>query len=1211
MNYSCDDCLKGYHKSLDALNCPCLDILRDGTPEYYMGEEEIVDVDGNFTYFVRRPKPNSPRGFETIYRFVNIRDHDRWKSKFETESCVTFYPRNNKPKSTSVDDAGEGPSDGSKIQSSFVKNSTYSCHRDGKAHDSQQTTGQRSKMRKKEESVKKVCSARYILMTLVGSACQDVCVRMLGSHSHSIGIDNIRYMRINDNLRLKMARMIELGVPKSDIMDRLHKEVLNGGGEHLYGRRFSHISAQDLSNIEKTVLINEHLHKLDTQSTQRLLHNWRQAEDCVLFNKPPNVDFFQVAGQHDYTFALDNDIAQKLRDDGFPDVPCISDSRYTRVSDIFKQIPKEGSIIVIQTKAQRKLYQQYGSHAIYLDSTHSVNQYSYPLMSLVVEDVYGMGRVVAYCICASTASCYVEAFFQAVKNASPDVEPQFVITDDDNAEWCGLRKVFPNTLRLLCQFHVLKAWTERLHKLKVTDDEFNYISKSLQNLIHCNDKQSFDSQFKGFLRSCKNRCPAFYTYFTDGSQSDSYATRKEEWAQYIRVEKGCSLCTTNNFIESFHGVFKKTYLHRIFNKRIDDLLLKLKQHEKDQQRKVIDCFVMGSAFKEDRRKELIERAKSQIRATDITRVLEDEGRSVFNVRSHSDHNVKYQVGYRKNCKCSITRDMFCNHAMSCTCPAFLSTKVPCKHCAAVWQHWKDVLEPVTEIAVMNGENPNAKFSLGTKAEGTYKRFSKMATELDTAHAKVRRFTQRFESLQLIPDDKLSKDQVESLRQANEEYGTLAHAVQVLNNRVKFLEGGILPESQLGKGPAVAQVSAPGAKLYSQASFRSLSKKRGRKMVKRRMEKPTREEREKLEEELKLAGEISSSSDEEGSEDAAVVHDTSQENSSETSNGTSNRPRENFFRSFQEYYSSKINLKNEDERQRRMSEANPSDRDKWWVIRNRLLTSSMFKRIANIRPSTDPFNLLNAIHRGIADGLKTAAILWGKDHEPKALRAFFKLMEGQIDSTNNPESGTVQSCSLLPSKFFIHDFAHYLAATPDGILQVSTTQLTASREQSLIQYLVEVKCPWILRDASSKEDWHGKKNFCLAFDSDRNDFFLDRSHEYYYQIQGQMACSGIKQCYFVVWSPERDFHTCTDEHMHIELIDFDPSFWVSLQTRLEYFYFNISLPFLTSESKTKPAHRIASLKEFLNKDDYLANDNDPTVTDSPFFQCHFLTDDVDD
>ena len=82
-------------------------------------------------------------------------------------------------------------------------------------------------------------------------------------------------------------------------------------------------------------------------------------------------------------------------------------------------------------------------------------------------------------------------------------------------------------------------------------------------------------------------------------------------------------------------------------------------------------------------------------------------------------------------------------------------------------------------------------------------------------------------------------------------------------------------------------------------------------------------------------------------------------------------------------------------------------------------------------------------------------------------------------------------------------------------------------------------------------------------------------------------------------------------MHIELIDFDPSFWVSLQTRLEYFYFNISLPFLTSESKTKPAHRIASLKEFLNKDDYLANDTDPTVTDSPFFQCHFLNDDVDD
>ncbi len=68
---------------------------------------------------------------------------------------------------------------------------------------------------------------------------------MFGSHTHCTGVDNIRYLKINENLRLKMARMLELGVPMTDIVDRLHKEISTGGGTHFYGPRVDHISMQD------------------------------------------------------------------------------------------------------------------------------------------------------------------------------------------------------------------------------------------------------------------------------------------------------------------------------------------------------------------------------------------------------------------------------------------------------------------------------------------------------------------------------------------------------------------------------------------------------------------------------------------------------------------------------------------------------------------------------------------------------------------------------------------------------------------------------------------------------------------------------------------------------------------------------------------------------------------------------------------------------
>lgn len=74
---------------------------------------------------------------------------------------------------------------------------------------------------------------------------------------------------------------------------------------------------------------------------------------------------------------------------------------------------------------------------------------------------------------------------------------------------------------------------------------------------------------------------------------------------------------------------------------------------------------------------------------------------------------------------------------------------------------------------------------------------------------------------------------------------------------------------------------------------------------------------------------------------------------------------------------------------------------------------------------------------------------------------------------------------------------YLAASPDAIINDNT--------------LVEIKCPYTAKNKEiSEESVSNLKNV-------NDEMELDKSHDYYYQIQGQLFCSGRKECIFVVYT----------------------------------------------------------------------------------------------
>ena len=131
------------------------------------------------------------------------------------------------------------------------------------------------------------------------------------------------------------------------------------------------------------------------------------------------------------------------------------------------------------------------------------------------------------------------------------------------------------------------------------------------------------------------------------------------------------------------------------------------------------------------------------------------------------------------------------------------------------------------------------------------------------------------------------------------------------------------------------------------------------------------------------------------------------------------------------------------------------------------------------------------------------------------------------------STEVRKCGL-----FINPDFPFLAASPDGVIESNDEK-------------VEIKCPY---NGRNKKIQQGKDFSFLTLEDKK--LALKKTHKYYYQIQGQMACSKKSVCHFVVY-------TLVD--ILIEQIYFDPTFFEKeMLPKLTEFYFSIYEPLILSK-----------------------------------------------
>jgi len=210
---------------------------------------------------------------------------------------------------------------------------------------------------------------------------------------------------------------------------------------------------------------------------------------------------------------------------------------------------------------------------------------------------------------------------------------------------------------------------------------------------------------------------------------------------------------------------------------------------------------------------------------------------------------------------------------------------------------------------------------------------------------------------------------------------------------------------------------------------------------------------------------------------------------------------------------------------------------WNTTRALRITSSNFHDVLTRKQSTDPAVLIKKFtsETGVDPDNRVQSLKWGRTKEPIAKKKFIAYKKLKYKETVK-----VQDCGIFLSKNKC-----YLGASPDGII-------TSDSEKRLL----EIKCPYKWRNSSVSGACKDKTFYCFMDDTN-GQIQLKKSHRYCTQIQGQMAICNYNMCDLVIY---------TNVDIKIISVQFDKSFWETMEAKLHGFYTQHIIPFALSLCK---------------------------------------------
>lgn len=199
---------------------------------------------------------------------------------------------------------------------------------------------------------------------------------------------------------------------------------------------------------------------------------------------------------------------------------------------------------------------------------------------------------------------------------------------------------------------------------------------------------------------------------------------------------------------------------------------------------------------------------------------------------------------------------------------------------------------------------------------------------------------------------------------------------------------------------------------------------------------------------------------------------------------------------------------------------------WLQERRKLLTASHFGSVCKRRKTTKCDSLVKSILYGTS--LQNEAVMHGRENEKTAL-----------EDLQSSLGITIRPCGL-----FADDQLEFLGATPDGIIDDGG--------------IVEVKCPFSSADLQPEDAI--SQGRIKSFKYVNGKIVLNKNHDHYFQVQGQLHITKRHYCLYAVWTRKGIFY---------HRIERDDDFWQKeMKDKLIRFYMDCILPEIIDPRHTR-------------------------------------------
>ena len=226
---------------------------------------------------------------------------------------------------------------------------------------------------------------------------------------------------------------------------------------------------------------------------------------------------------------------------------------------------------------------------------------------------------------------------------------------------------------------------------------------------------------------------------------------------------------------------------------------------------------------------------------------------------------------------------------------------------------------------------------------------------------------------------------------------------------------------------------------------------------------------------------------------------------------------------------------------------PSLNSLWQQLRRPRLTASAFGTVIKRRKNFE--KLVETILYKPPPGT-IPALEWGRSHEDTARQWYVTHMTKQFGPSYQVSRTGIHISTTHP----------WLAASPDGVVE-DPTQAEGRRFG-----LLEIKCPYSGRTMTPEVACQEVNQFCSSLTDGQ--VMLKKTHNYYYQVQGQLEITQLPWCDFLIWTPQGT---------SLQRIERDEKLWTTVYPKLRSFYREYLLPEIADPvfSSCQPIRRLES------------------------------------